>query len=200
MRLAPACWSPSDPLGRHRHRRRAHDGPVPDDDVRPPEFQADRPELRLVVFDVPILAGVDLRQLRRRSVASSWSCSPRRSTCGWSWRRSSTRLEASRRTWRTAGSKALSWRIAGRRTPTVRGPGGARSRTRRGSSARVGGLTVRDPMDGLDQAPRRCSFTTRRPMLGKEACRRDGCARRRPSNRVGREPDRLPTFPTSVTR
>jgi len=51
-------------LGPHRSRRRAHGRTVRDDDGRAVRLEAASPSLRFVAFDVPVLAGVDLRSLR----------------------------------------------------------------------------------------------------------------------------------------
>jgi ATP-dependent DNA ligase len=92
--------------------------------------------LRFVVFDVPYLAGVDLR--------------------GWTWTERRERLEllASRSTWSTDGWRASSSRTATRPTATALGQDGGRSRTRRGGNARRGGSTGDEPEPFL--FPMRC--------------------------------------------
>jgi ATP-dependent DNA ligase len=50
-------------MGRHCSRRRAHDRSIQDDHGALFGSKTHRADLRFVVFDVPILAGVDLRLL-----------------------------------------------------------------------------------------------------------------------------------------
>jgi hypothetical protein len=68
-----------------------------------------RADLRFVAFDVPILAGVDLRPLRPgRSAGTAWSCSRRLSSCRWRYRRSTSHAPRLSRPCRTDASRASS--------------------------------------------------------------------------------------------